>query len=304
MQGGAPGTTLALIFTQRQMTELDQINEEILRPDTTHARRSLLGLRLAELGDTRPGVGVTPDGLPDIAWLSVGEGSAQVGGQRFQVRAFYIAQYPITYRQFQAFVDDPAGYANAEWWDGLSLQHDEPSEAFHPFDNYPRDNVSWYDAVAFCRWLTTRLRPAPSEMGERIRTQGWQVRLPTEWEWLQAATGGDPAYRYPWGADWQERFTQPMTDGVSTATAVGLYPQGGSPVGAMDMCSSLWEWCQNEYDSPAHTGCDGKLRRALRGGRWALDVEEGTSILERDFQLGPYVRANDTSFRIGCCPPG
>jgi formylglycine-generating enzyme required for sulfatase activity len=285
------------------LKELTQIYEELAQPDTSHSRRALLGRRLAELGDTRPGVGIAPDGLPDIGWLPVGEGSAQVDGQRFRANAFCIAKYPVTRKQFQAFVDDPAGYADAGWWEGLSLRHDQPGTQNNPYDNHPRDNASWYDSVAFCRWLTARLKSSPLEIGTLIRVEGWRVRLPTEWEWLQAATGGNPDYRYPWGVGWREEFTQPITDGLGETTAVGLYPQGQSPAGALDMCSNLWEWCLNEYDSPAHTDEGGNLRRALRGGRWAFDAEEGTSILEREFQLGPYVRANHTGFRIGCFPP-
>ena len=58
-------------------------------------------------------------------------------------------------------------------------------------DNHPAENVSWYDAVAYCRWLSKRL--------------GYEIQLPTEWEWQQAATGGDPTNQYPWGPDWDSK---------------------------------------------------------------------------------------------------
>jgi len=55
------------------------------------------------------------------------------------------------------------------------------------------------------------------------------VRLPTEWEWQQAATGGNPAYEYPWGDAWQPGYANTRESGVSRTTAVGIYPQGASP---------------------------------------------------------------------------
>ena len=69
------------------------------------------------------------------------------------------------------------------------------------------------------------------------------------------------------------------------------------------MCSNVWEWCLNEYNDLENTGYSGNLRRALRGGQWELGEDEGTSILEREFELGPYARTNHKGFRISFCPP-
>jgi formylglycine-generating enzyme required for sulfatase activity len=109
--------------------------------------------------------------------------------------------------------------------------------------------------MAFCRWLSARL--------------GYEVRLPNEWEWQQAATGGNPANVYPWGPEWDGNCVNTYESKLSRTTAVGLYPQGASPVGALDMSGNVWEWCLNEYDKPQNVTISGYSRRVVRGGSWS-----------------------------------
>jgi formylglycine-generating enzyme required for sulfatase activity len=125
------------------------------------------------------------------------------------------------------------------------------------YDNHPRERVTWYGAVAFCRWLSDKL--------------GYEVRLPTEWEWQQAATGGEADRAYPWGPDWKEDHTNSQEAGIGQTSAVGMFPAGASPVGALDMTGNVWEWCLNEYNKPSNTGLGGEEWRVLRGGSWYSD---------------------------------
>lgn len=79
--------------------------------------------------DNRPGVGLDEDGLPDIVWLPVRGTEAfemrdvndNIIGT-FPVPDFEVAKYPITYSQFQSFIDAPDGWPNAQWWEGLGTQ--------------------------------------------------------------------------------------------------------------------------------------------------------------------------------------
>ena len=126
------------------------------------------------------------------------------------------------------------------WADDLYRDPEGDSYAIGRFGNHPAVYVSWFDAVAFCRWLSRRL--------------GFTVRLPFEWEWQQAATGGDDRNVFPWGGDWdpkQEPYrANTFESRLGQATAVGMYPAGASPTGALDMAGTVWEWCVNKFDTP------------------------------------------------------
>ncbi|MEA3209961.1 MAG: hypothetical protein QOE70_3018 [Chthoniobacter sp.] len=96
---------------------------KIERAETTHEERATIGLRLAQFGDPRPGVGLRADRLPDIVWCPVERGHVVLAGEagRCEVEAFWISKYPVTYRQYRAFVEAPDGFRNSEWWEGLDV---------------------------------------------------------------------------------------------------------------------------------------------------------------------------------------
>ena len=172
----------------------------------------------------------------------------------FTADPFYISKYPVTWIQYRSFLEAEDGYRSKKWWEGLAKRQDEPGEQHRKLDNHPAEKVSWYDAVAYCRWLSERL--------------GYETRLPSEWEWQQAATGGDPTNKYPWGGKWDSDRANTDESGLNRTTAVGLYPQGASPVEAFDMSGNVLEWCLNEYENPRMVEVTGDSRRALHGGSW------------------------------------
>jgi hypothetical protein len=195
---------------ERMFAELDD-------PATSHEQRAQIGVRLALLGDPRPGIRLREDGLPDIVWCEVpGDGNITLEDDAgtFLVEPFYIAKSPITWAQYRAFLEAKDGYHNPEWWQGLWVD-DLPKKLgrqFRPYDNHPAENVCWLEAVAFCRWLSARL--------------GYEVRLPTEWEWQQAATGGNSANVYPWGPRWDANCANTFESDLQRSVAVGMYPRG------------------------------------------------------------------------------
>ncbi|MEP7153155.1 MAG: formylglycine-generating enzyme family protein, partial [Nitrospira sp.] len=168
------------------------------------------------------------------------------------------AKHLATNAQFEAFLKAEDGYENKEWWKGIRKERDTPQKASWQEANAPRERVSWFEAVAYCRWLSRRTRSA--------------IHLPTEWEWQQAATGGDPTHNYPWPGGWEASRCNSLEIRLNRTTAVGVYPSGATQQGVLDMAGNLWEWCLNTYEAPwrpASLRIDkSKTQRVIRGGSW------------------------------------
>jgi formylglycine-generating enzyme required for sulfatase activity len=260
--------------------EAERLLDELERPETMHFRRAEIGDRLDTIGDPRPGVGLSPDGLPDIVWCEIPGGEVTLERLEhnreptrarrlsFVVKPFAIAKYPITSRQYRAFLDDKEGYGAKRWWKDLQHQVTSGSQVrpIRQTGNCPATRVSWYDVMAYCRWLSERL--------------GAEIRLPTEWEWQQAATGGRPDYKYPWGGEWIDGYANTEESGLSRTTGVGMYPQGASAQGVLDLAGNIDEWCLNMSEpepweeellaSPQTTRAETEPR-AMSGGSWSCN---------------------------------
>ena len=132
--------------------------------------------------------------------------------------------------------------------------------------------------MAYCRWLSARL--------------GYKIQLPTEWEWQQAATGGSTHCVYPWGPKWDARCANTAESRLGRTTAVGMYPTGASPVGALDMSGNVWEWCMNEFECPEHLVRSVNRDPVTRGGAWDVIKEysrTGWREPFRSFDRGSYL---------------
>jgi formylglycine-generating enzyme required for sulfatase activity len=225
-----------------------------------------------EFLDNRSGVGLTSEGFPDIEWVVIPGGTItleDVEGE-FRVKPIRIARYLVTNRQFQAFVNAPDGYGQVKWWKNIE-QSPAPSAPEWMEANQPRETVSWYEAVAFCRWLTEKYR----ERGLLGKNQ--EIRLPTESEWQQAATNGNNYNVYPWGLRWDSTRCNSTESDISGTSAVGVYPHGTWQDGPLDMAGNVWEWCLNKYENPkawnaTRIGKSGQ--RVIRGGSWNDEPED------------------------------
>ena len=275
-----------------------------LENDPHPAARAAVGRALGSIRlhdqplDNRFGVGLRFDPgkqlwLPEIDWVEIPAGPfIYQHGERRDLPAFLIARYPITTIQFQAFVDDPEGYGNPHWWQGLAKRSEQPAAPGWPYPNHPREMVSWYEAVAFCAWLS-----------DRIATE---IRLPTEQEWEKAARGTD-GHDYPWGNEYISGYAnidawdEAGEHTVNQTTAVGIYPQDQSPYGVMDMAGNVWEWSLNTYDNPKDVPIGGNEQRVLRGGSWGYG-RDGARASNRDYG-DPGSRNYYVGFRVCCASP-
>jgi hypothetical protein len=253
------------------------------------ADRNALFLALGRLGwDDRPGVGLDPQGGPDLLWLPVPSDEAP---------AFYIARYPVTQAQFQVFVDAADGYAHLRWWKGFEERKDKPSKPTWPEPNAPRTDVDWFEAVAFCRWLSDR---------GKVAVAGWQILLPTDAQWRQAYVG-EGEREFPWkGEPDPNRHANYDRTGLKRTSAVGVFLEGAARSGALDMAGNVWEWCLEKYDHVRDRGgpaaIDAQLdRRVLRGGSWYLNP----GFLRSANRHGYYPARRNLSigFRLVCRPP-
>jgi len=266
-----------------------------------HRRRPAIGDLMAVLGDERPGVGQRPDGLPDIDWVEIQlpDAKEQDAASAAIGRVSRIARYPVTNAQYVAFTraDD---YGSSDWW-REGYQAPEPAVPQWDQPNRPRIEVAWVEALAFCRWLTARYRSAGLIGADE------SIRLPTEAEWELAATGGD-GREYPWGdgyrvghANVDETYDKAGPHNLGQTTAVGLYPQGISPVGLLDCAGNAWDWCLDKYRQPGDTDTAGDDDRSVRGGSWDFDPADARAAYRvRD---GPDDRGATVGFRLVCACP-
>lgn len=207
-------------------------------------------------------------------------------GGSFDTPAFAIAKYPVTVAQYGVFVDD-GGYSQKDYWtktgwewkrkEKIVLPRYWEDEKWHK-PIHPVVGVSWYEAAAFCLWLSAKT--------------GQNIRLPTEQQW-QRATQGDTSRLYPWGDEFDKSQCNFNTKGT---TSVVEHPNGASLYGVMDMSGNISEWCLTEWGTDSNDLDGPNSLRVLRGGSWKDTV---TIFLRSAFRLGgnPADRDNYCGFR-------
>ncbi|MFG0295621.1 MAG: SUMF1/EgtB/PvdO family nonheme iron enzyme [Maioricimonas sp. JB045] len=200
--------------------------------------------------------------------------------------AFRMSRHEITVGQYRQFVQETGhvgrGGYRFESRDGKfyrSDRYDWTTTGFAQDDSHPVVNVSWNDAVAFCRWLS--------------RKEGREYRLPTEAEWEYACRAGTTT-RFFTGDEVElmqklanladkalddklpALLGETWDDGHAFTAAVGQYRPNA--FGLFDMHGNVWEWCQDAYvrdfyassptnDPKAPTTGDFHV---VRGGSWAM----------------------------------
>ena len=198
-----------------------------------------------------------------------GRDSDEVQHEVVLTRGFFLSETECTQGQWEAVMGgNPSYFKGTEW---------------------PVEEVSWEEAVEYCRKLTAKQR------AEGILADGWEWRLPTEAEWEYAARAGTTGARYG------KLDTIAWRDGNSGIQTHPVKQKAANAWGLYDMMGNVWEWCSDWYgDYPTGsvtdpTGPSSGSDRVLRGGSWFNDAGYARSAVRGRFDPG--CRGNVLGFR-------
>jgi formylglycine-generating enzyme required for sulfatase activity len=215
---------------------------------------------------------------------------------------YWIGQTEVSNAQFRRFVEGD-GYTNPEYWTVAGWEWRQQHNITEPLywhddewnnDDQPVVGVSWFEAVAYTRWLSART--------------GHRFRLPNDAEWEKAARGTSGQI-WPWGNDWGDGFANGNEANIKRTTPVGAYPAGASPYGALDMAGNAWEWCLTRRDTEEYFSYQPRPEpfsdtyletddwRQIRGGSW-YDNLSATRWMSHYLERDPRQRYNTLGFRV------
>jgi|GEM_PF-1853313 len=242
------------------------------------------------------------------------EGTDEQPVHSVTVSDFYMGKYEVTNAAFAKFLNAKGNQSEggATWidldgkWEGEKCRISQSGSSFKiesGYENYAVICVSWYGAVAYCKWL------------------GDQYRLPTEAEWEYAAGNGSRHTKYSWGdgspsgkkggnvADKTAKARhsgwtvfENYTDGHVYTAPVGQFDP--NDFGLYDMTGNVWEWCSDWYGSDYYKNTLSKdpkgpgsgNYRVLRGGSWRSNPEYCRVAFR--FNDDPLIRDLDFGFRV------
>ena len=306
------------------MADISQCRRQSLWPEDALIMSRFLGALMVSLTISYHHAVLSSDVPDDMVLVPAGEflmgspaGTDGLPDEQPQrgvyLSSFLIDRYEVTNEAYAKFVKttghripENANPSSTLWIDKAPMAG---------IERHPVVNVSWDDAVSYCRW-----------MGKR---------LPTEAEWEKAARGTDER-RYPWGNDWDitkansasywagrtvefssgadwEAFwikgegaklaKEKGVRGEVLTLPVGSFPQNFSPYGIYDMAGNAAEWVQDWYDpnyyrSASLSNPSGPERgaiKAMRGGSW-LKPAVSLRVTDRDWGMMDS-RPSGTGFR-------
>ncbi len=232
--------------------------------------------------------------LPMLEWCKVPDGVVRVSSngssdeeeETHYLETFDISKYPVTNAQYQAFLDDDTGYAKISWFDFSPRarkwreENQDPRPPRFKGDDRPRETVTWYEALAFCRWLSEKT--------------GETITLPTCFQWQRAARR-DEKRLYPWGNDFDASLANTREAKIKMTTLVMRYDQSLSPFGVYDMAGNVWEWCLDAGPNDSRDQ-DGEDVRAIYGGSFISDCKRAQTHFS--FNLNPEYHYATIGFRI------
>ena len=233
-------------------------------------------------------------------WLEKGYFQREQPSHQVALPGLFVGKFPVKVGEYCPFVAS-GGYRERRYWTAAGwswlgdARRSQPDHWDDPTwsgdDTLPVVGVSWYEADAYCRWLSDQ--------------SGRNYRLPAEAKWEFASRGNDGRL-YPWGADFNPaRCNNTAANSLAHTSPVGQYsPAGDSPWGHADTDGKVSEWTASIFwPYPSRTAGfqsePGKeAPRVTRVGSW-----QSNFLRVRTTSRGyndPYFSDHDLGFRLAC----
>jgi len=239
---------------------------------------------------------------------------------KVRLPSFYMGVNEVSFDEYDAYCD--------------AVGKKKPNDLAWRYGKRPVINVSWYDVVEYCNWLSElegleacysidkeTIDPNNKSESDSLK---WTVvcdfdkkgyRLPTEAEWEYAAGGGNTSTGHIYaGVSSEDRLhlygnfcdatcefphkDSTQNDGYMYTAPTGIYKP--NELGLYDMSGNVWEWCWDWYSADAYNdslkGTMQGTKRVLRGGCWAYPPVYLRSA--NRYQYWPYYRDSDLGFRL------
>jgi formylglycine-generating enzyme required for sulfatase activity len=218
----------------------------------------------------------------------------------------------VTVKEYQEFIKATGGKMpnppDAEWYES----HSE-TKKFYPTaaktwwgwdENFPMHNVTWYDAVKYCNWLSEKnglqvcyTKNADGGWDTDLSKTGY--RLPTEAEWEFAARGGTKSKGTRFSGSNNSAEVAWYDETTSLKGPQKVKGLKANELGIYDMSGNVWEWCSDYYSktyyktSPANNPfyATSQMYRVLRGGGWHYQGSFAT-VTSRDGPEPAYTNYN------------